>query len=253
MEFWQLAVAGVAALAAGFINAVAGGGTLITFPVLVALGVNPVAANISNTIALCPGFLGGTYAQRNDIIAIKKTLFRLLPFSIAGGLAGGLLLLNTPETSFKTLIPYLILLASILLALQSWLRKKLQAKNETLRKNNLKSLATYMLVFLASAYGGYFGAGLGVILMAIFGLFLNDELKRLNALKQAIALSVNLTAACYFSFSGKAEWPFVIVMAAGAMCGGTIGGNLAKSLKPGIFRYIIVIIGVIVSAFYFFK
>ncbi|MEI6766664.1 MAG: sulfite exporter TauE/SafE family protein [Bacteroidota bacterium] len=253
MEFQHLLIAGIAALAAGFVNAVAGGGTLITFPVLIALGVSPVSANVTNTIALCPGFFGGTFAQRHDIASLKERFLVLMPFGIAGGIAGGLLLLHTTESSFRVLIPYLILFASILLAVQSQLKKIITRKNRSAVPSFIHKAGTFLLIFLASVYGGYFGAGLGVMLIAVLGLVYNDNINKLNALKQALSLCINLTAAVYFAFSGKAQWSFVIVMAAGALAGGTIGGKLARKMNPGIFRWLIVCTGIIVSLFYFFK
>ena len=122
MDVYNLVFAFGAALAAGFVNAIAGGGTLISFPVLVAIGIPPVAANITNTIALCPGYFGGVMAQRKDLLSQKQRLWRMLPVGILGGIAGGLLLLNTPENSFRILIPYLILLSAVLLAFQPLLK-----------------------------------------------------------------------------------------------------------------------------------
>lgn len=253
MEFIPYILATFAAFAAGFVNAIAGGGTLITFPVLVALGIPPVSANVTNTLALCPGFFGGTFSQRKDFFAQKQTLINLLPVSIAGGATGGVLLINTNESSFRFLIPYLILSATVLLAFQgtlkTWLITKTQ-KQSTAPKSNVWM---YILIFFASVYGGYFGAGLGVILMAILGLVINENLSKLNVLKQAISFCINITAAIYFSFSGKAEWAFVFAMAVGAIAGGVTGGKLAGKINPAVLRWVIVSTGFIVSIIYFIK
>jgi len=253
MDELSLVYAFIAALAAGFTNAIAGGGTLITFPVLVALGVPPIAANITNTIALCPGYFGGVYAQRKDLYSQKKTLLKILPVSILGGIAGGLLLLQTSENSFKTLIPYLILLATLLLAVQVKLKKIIAQHAQKSVHKSKNNAALFILIFLAAIYGGYFGAGLGVILMAILGLILDDSLTKLNALKQAISLSVNVSAAIYFAFSDQVYWLFVAVMVVGSVSGGLIGGKIAGSVKAEILRWTIVTIGLAVAVIYFIK
>ena len=243
---------GLAALAAGIVNALAGGGTLITFPVLVALGIPAVSANITNTVALCPGYFGGTFAQRNDLRGQKNRLWLIVPASIVGGILGGFLLLQTGEKLFKDLVPYLILLASGLLAIQdpirTWLTKKLSERHQ----GNLEKWS-WLITGLASVYGGYFGAGLGVILMAALGLTIEDTLTRLNALKQSISLATNVATAIFFLFSGQVVWSAALVMAVGALIGGTLGGKLAGRIKPSTLRWTVVTIGVIVSIIYFVR
>jgi uncharacterized protein len=253
MDVYNLVLAFIAALAAGFVNAIAGGGTLISFPVLVAIGIPPVAANITNTIALCPGYFGGVMAQRKDLLSQKKRLWKMLPVGILGGIAGGLLLLNTSEDSFRILIPYLILLSAVLLAFQPLLKKFVEARLQKSMHHNAKGALVLFVIFLAAIYGGYFGAGLGVILLAILGLLIDDSLIKLNALKQAISLSVNVSAAIYFCFSGQVNWPIVAVMIFGSVLGGSIGGRTATFIRPGILRWAVVVIGFAVAAIYFIK
>jgi uncharacterized protein len=253
MEFIDFIIAFAAAVAAGLVNAIAGGGTLITFPVLVALGIPPVAANITNTIALCPGYFGGTYAQRNDLIPQKHLLWQILPFAVLGGIAGGVLLVFTPEDSFRKLIPYLILAATLILAFQVPLKKCLGKRNRNSLSGKTNSIPLLLMVFSASVYGGYFGAGLGVILMAVLGLVINETLTRLNAMKQATSLCINLTAAAYFCFSSQVVWPMVAVMLAGALAGGMLGGKLAGKINPEILRWIIIATGLTVAIIYFVK
>ena len=219
--------AALAALAAGLINALAGGGTLITFPSLLAIGLTPVSANVTSTLALCPGFLGGTLAQINDLKGQKKRLWIGVTAAVLGGLTGAILLLQTTEKLFTNLVPFMILLASTLLA--------------------------FLPVFLGAIYGGYFGAGYSVILLAILGLLLNDSLTRLNALKQSIAFSVNVTAALLFVFSGKVVWSMAVVMMVGALLGGSLGGRLAGRVKPVTLRRIVVTIGFVVGLIYLVK
>ena len=245
-------LAGLAALAAGAVNALAGGGTLITFPALIALGIPAVAANVTNTVALCPGYVGGTLAQRKDLRGQGRRLWRLLPAGAVGGVAGGLLLLETDEKAFRALVPWLILGASVLLAIQGPVRNWLTRRLGEHHGARLERVA-WLPVLLAAVYGGYFGAGLSVIVLAALGLTLSDSLTRLNALKQTISFSVNVAAAVFFLFSGQVLWSVALVMAVGALVGGTIGGRLAGSVRPTTLRWTVVAIGVAVSIAYFVR
>lgn len=250
---FEFVLAALAALAAGAVNALAGGGTLITFPMLTFLGIPAVAANVTNTVALCPGYFGGTLAQRHDLRDQKDRLWLIVPASIVGGVVGGFLLLQTGERLFRELVPYLILLASVLLAIQdpvrAWLTRRLGAGHSG---TGLEQL-TWLPVGLASIYGGYFGAGLSVIVLSALGLTLEDTLTRLNALKQAVAFSVNVAAAVFFLFSGQVVWSAAIVMAVGALLGGVLGGKLAGRIKPSTLRWTVVFIGLIISIIYFVR
>lgn len=241
---------GLAAIAAGAVNALAGGGTLITFPMLTAVGIPAVAANVTNTVALCPGYLGATLAQASDLQGQKRRLWLCLPAAAIGGIVGGFLLLNTGERVFRALVPFLILLASGLLAIQdpvrAWLLRRSQQRGSTSTSEQWAPPP----VGLAAIYGGYFGAGLSVIVLAVLGLTLDDSLTRLNALKQAISLSVNIAAALFFLFSGQVVWSAVLVMALGALVGGAVGGRLASRIKPATLRWIVVVIGVVVALIY---
>ncbi len=239
----------LAALAAGAVNALAGGGTLITFPTLTFLGVPAVAANVTNTVALCPGYFGGMVAQWNDLHGQKNRLWLIVPASVLGGLLGGWLLLQTGEKLFKELVPYLILLASGLLAIQDPIRAWLTRRVTAGQGSRLEKI-TWLPVMLASVYGGYFGAGLSVIVLSALGLTLEDTLTRLNAIKQAVAFSVNIAAALYFLFSGQVLWSAAFVMAAGALIGGWLGGKLAGNIKPSTLRWTVVTIGAVVAFIY---
>jgi uncharacterized membrane protein YfcA len=247
---FDLFLVGLAAVAAGAVNALAGGGTLITFPMLIAVGIPAVAANVTSTVALCPGYLGATLAQANDLRGQKRRLWLLLPAGVVGGIIGGILLLNTGERVFRLLVPFLILLASGLLAIQepvrAWVMRRSQHSGSTAGSEKWAALP----VGLAAIYGGYFGAGLSVIVLAVLGLVLDDSLTRLNALKQAVSFSVNIAAAIFFIFSGQVVWPAALVMAVGALLGGVLGGRLAGRIKPSLLRGIVVVIGVIVALIY---
>ncbi len=253
MEWYQYIFVSLAAAAAGFINALAGGGTLISFPVLNLVGIPAVAANITNTVALCPGYFGATLAQIKELRDQKRRLLLFLPTAAVGGIAGGLLLLNTGERLFQDLIPFLILIASLLLAVSDPLRAwVLRRVGEGRSQHSLEALGI-LPVGLASIYGGYFGAGLSVIVLASLGLFLPDSLTRLNALKQSISFSVNIAAAIYFLFSGQVVWGVAAIMAISALAGGMLGGKLAGKIKPATLRWLVVSIGVVISILYFIK
>ncbi|MCI0551726.1 MAG: sulfite exporter TauE/SafE family protein [Anaerolineae bacterium] len=245
-------LAALAAVAAGAVNALAGGGTLITFPMLTFLGIPAVTANVTNTVALCPGYFGGTLAQWNDLQRQKNRLWLIVPASIVGGVLGGFLLLQTGEKLFRDLVPYLILLASGLLAIQDPVRAWLLRRVEEGHDASLEKLS-WLPVGMASIYGGYFGAGLSVIVLSALGLTLEDSLTRLNALKQAVAFSVNIAAAVFFLFSGQVIWSAALVMAVGALIGGVLGGKLASRIKPSTLRWTVVVIGLVIAIIYFVR
>jgi len=246
-------IIGLAAAAAGAVNALAGGGTLISFPVLTMVGVPTVTANVTNTVALCPGYLGATFAQLKDLRDQKQRLILYLPAAVIGGLVGGILLLNTGEKLFRDLIPYLILLACALLAVGEPVKRWLTTR--AAKNHSAASLDRWaaLPVGLAAVYGGYFGAGLSVIVLAVLGLMVNDSLTRLNALKQAIAFSVNTAAALFFVFSGNVNWLAALVMAGCALLGGTLGGKLAGRISPVVLRWTVVTIGIVVAVIYLVK
>lgn len=243
-------VVALAALAGGAVNAIAGGGTLITFPALVAIGVPAVRANVTNTVALSPGYLGGTYAQRGDLVGQRVRMRLLAPVSAVGGLVGGALLLATGEELFRDLVPFLILGASALLAVQDRLRALVVRRSAEHEDADPSVLWMALPTFAASVYGGYFGAGLGVILLAVLGLVLEDTITRVNALKQALSFLVNIAAAVFFAFSGKVVWSAAVVMAVGALAGGSLGGRLAGHMRAGSLRAAVVAIGLIVGIVY---
>lgn len=246
----ELVLPVLAALAAGLVNALAGGGTLITFPALIAVGIPAVAANVTNTVALCPGYFGATIAQSKDLQGQRGRLWIVIPAAVIGGIIGGILLLNTTEKLFRDLVPFLILAASGLLAVQEPVRAWLARRTANAGTVKTSEALAALPVGLAAIYGGYFGAGLSVIVLAVLGLALEDTLTRLNALKQFIAFSTNVAAAIFFVFSGKVVWDMALVMAVGALIGGAMGGRLAGKIKPSTLRWIVVMIGTIVGIIY---
>ncbi len=253
MSIVQYLLVALAALAGGAVNAIAGGGTLITFPALTFMGIPAVAANVTNTVALTPGYLGATLAQLKDLRGQKRRLWLFLPASVVGGVLGGILLLNTGERLFQSLVPYLILAASLLLAVGDPLRNWLSRRSGKTDGSGLSDVAAILPVGIAAVYGGYFGAGLSVIVLAVLGLSLNELLTRLNALKQAISFAVNVATAIFFVFSAPVNWPVAAVMAVGAVIGGVLGGRLAGRIKPVVLRRVVVVIGVIISIIYLVK
>ena len=242
----------IAAVAAGLINALAGGGSLITFPTLMAVGIPPVMANVTNTVALCPGHLGATLAQKKDLHGQQKRIRLLLPSAVIGGIIGGILLLNSSDQVFDRLIPFLILLAAALLAFQDTLRSWLQRRQGD-KNGNIPEIWAVLPIAIASIYGGYFGAGLGVIELAILGLFLKDNLTRLNALKQLLSLVVNVAAAVFFLFSNHVYWSASIVVAIGSLIGGLLGGKLARIISPSYLRKTVVILSIITAIVYWLR
>ncbi|MCS6827748.1 MAG: sulfite exporter TauE/SafE family protein [Caldilinea sp.] len=243
----------LAAMAAGFVNAIAGGGTLISFPALIGVRVPPVAANVTNTVALVPGYLGATFAQMKDLSGQERRLRLLLPTAVLGGVTGGAVLLNTGERLFSFLVPYLILLAAFLLAIQDWVRSWVARRIEASGGSAADEAWSVGPVFLASIYGGYFGAGLSVIILAVLGLVLDDTLTRLNGLKQIVAFAVNVAAAIFFLFSGQVVWPAALVMAAGSVVGGLLGGKLARFVQPRMLRMVVVTIAVLIALVYLMR
>lgn len=242
---------GFAAVVAGAINALAGGGTLITFPTLLALGVPPIMANVTNTVALCPGFMGGILAQFKDLRGQRRRFWIFLGISALGGAAGSVLLLRTGERVFMTLVPYLILAASCLLAVQGVLRAWLVRRSVESGTEPGSETWAIILIGMAAIYGGYFGVAMSVVVLSLLGLLINDTLTRLNAIKQAVAFGANGAAAILFIFSGKIIWTTALVMAVGALVGGTLGGRLAGHIKPDTLRWTVVSIGIILAIIYF--
>ncbi|HEY0941303.1 MAG TPA: sulfite exporter TauE/SafE family protein [Steroidobacter sp.] len=253
MTSWDLAIAALAAIGAGAVNALAGGGTLISFPVLVALGVPPVAANVTNAVALCPGYFGATIAQLRNLRGQRGQLLLLVPVAVLGGLVGGMILLRTGERTFTALVPWMILAASLLLAVQEPVKKFVVKRLSNPDHKHHTMALSAVPIAAAAIYGGFFSAGMSVLLLAVLGLVLDDTLTRLNALKQVLAFSVNVAAAIFFLFSDKVIWLAAAMMAVGALLGGALGGKLAGRLPPAVLRWVVVVAGVSIAIIYWVK
>ncbi len=241
--------AALAGVAAGLVNALAGGGSLISFPALTALGLPPLVANLTNTVALTPGYLGAAWAQRRDLGQQGPRCLWLVPLALAGGVAGGQLLLVSDERLFLALVPWLILLGSALVALQTPLRRWLSALPVANGTAAVPPLAG-ALVALAAVYGGYFGAGLSVILLGVLAITLQDSLTRLSGLKQLLALAANGGAALVFLASGRVAWPPAVALALGAVVGGGLGGRLAGRLAGESLRWWVVALGTAIGLWF---
>lgn len=245
-QYAGFALAGGAALVAGAVNAIAGGGSLITFPALVAAGLPPVVANVTNTVAMCPGYLGAFLAQRRDLAGQRSRVVAMLPTGAVGGLAGAILLLKTGESTFNLIVPYLILFAALLLAIQGRLRAWMLSH----AKEQHSEAWAILPVGLATIYGGYFGAGMGVMVLAALAVVIGDSFTRLNALKQGVSLTCNVAAAARFVFSGAVNWPIASIMFVAALLGGVLGGLVASRIPPAVLRWTVVTLAVIVGVIY---
>ena len=232
-------------LAAGAINTVVGAGTLLTFPTLLALGYSPVVANVSNTIGLVPGSVSGAVGYRRELEGQSRAATSLGVASAAGGLAGGILLLILPGAVFREVVPLLILVATGLTAAQPWLSRRLASRPPRSRPGPSPWL--YLTVFVTGIYGGYFGAAQGVVFIGLLGIFLNDSLHRINALKNVLAAVVNGVAAVLFAFAASVAWGVALLLAVGAILGGQIGARYGRRIPAGVLRVVIVMVGTAVA------
>jgi uncharacterized membrane protein YfcA len=247
----EIVILFLAAAAAGAVNAVAGGGTLISFPALLAVGVSPIAANVTNAVALCPGYFGATMAQWRQIDGQRRRLWLCLPVAVAGGLVGATILLHTRERTFQVLVPYMLLIGSVLLALQD-LVKRFALRRTTVHHRTSAALGG-IVVLGAAVYGGFFSAGMSVIVLAVLALTMDDTFTRLNALKQVTAFAVNVAASVYFLFSEQVIWSTAALMAAGALMGGALGGRVAGRLHPTFLRWVVVSVGFGLAIYYWMR
>ncbi len=230
-----------AGVAAGTINTIVGSGTLITFPVLIGLGWAPVVANVSNNIGLVPGSVAGVIGYRRELEGQRSHVRSLTPFTVAGAVAGAVLLLVLPASAFKAIVPVFIAVAVLLVALQPRINAALAHR----RRPDAEKRAGLRGVTLATGvYGGYFGAAQGVLLMSIFGVALPQDLHRSNALKNLLAGTANLVAGVVFVFAADVDWGVVGLIAAGSVFGGYLGARYGRRLSQQRLRVLIVIVGV---------
>ena len=229
-------------------NSVAGGGTLVTFPTLVWMGMDPVSANVTSTVALWPGSLGALVGFRGELGDSRRWMFLLGAPSVVGGLIGARLLLLTPSPLFASIVPYLILFATILFAVGEPLMRRLRAKNpvgqiRSRRQERVWWVGAIAFQFFVAIYGGYFGAGMGFLMLAALGLMGLTDIHQMNGLKNFLVVCINLVAAVYFIVSGRVEWAYAIVMVVGAIAGGYGGAGLARKLGRSFVRIAVIVIG----------
>lgn len=239
MTLEHIVVLLVAGLAAGAVNGIAGGGTLLSFPALLAIGLTPVVANVTNTVAIWPGYLSGSLSYRGELRRGNHN--ELAVPAVLGAAIGTVLLLTAPASVFHALVPYLVLSATALLAAQPSISRALARRNPTGAPRGKAPLLA--AVFVAAIYGAYFGGGLGIILVAVLAIGLDSNIKALNGLKTLLALVVNTCALLGFVIFGPVDWTAVAVIAPASFLGGILGARLAQRMNPRTLRAAVVALG----------
>jgi len=250
MGIWEIVLVGFAAFCAGAMNSVAGGGTFLSFPALLAVGVPPVAANASNSVALWPASLSGAWAYRQELARYKRYLIPMGIVSLIGGIGGGLLLLATTDGAFSKLIPWLLLFATLLFAFSGQISKLLRGAKEHKPGNSMGSLAGHAVV---SIYGGFFGAGMGILMLASLAMSGHDDVHEINAIKNLLSAVVYSVTMLTFVIAGAISWPHTITMIATATLGGYWGASIARKIPALWLRRFIITVGLALTAFYFHK
>ncbi|GAA1331079.1 sulfite exporter TauE/SafE family protein [Saccharothrix algeriensis] len=241
MTALEVALVVLAGVFAGGINTVVGSGTLVTFPVLLAVGFPPVTANVSNSLGLVPGSLSGAWGYRRELAGQGPRIRRLLPASVLGGVVGAILLITLPEDAFAAIVPVLIAIALVLVIAQPWLNRKLAERE----RHEHGGVALWVGVFLAGIYGGYFGAAQGVLVMGLMGVLMSEHIQRVNALKNVLTAFVNLIAGVLFIFIADVAWDAVLALAVGSVIGGQLGAKVGRRLPPTALRVVIVLVGAV--------
>lgn len=246
LDALNLGFLGGAALLAGAINAVAGGGSLLSFPALLLVGYPALTANVTNSVALLPGYVGGSVAYRRELVGQGHRMRRLGAISLGGAVAGAWLLVAGPASVFQRLVPWLILASCALLAAQSAIARRIVTHPHGASSGRLPPALIASQV-LAAVYGAYFGAGVGVIMLAVLGIFVVDTLQRINALKGALSLVISVVAVVYFAVFGSVAWLPVLVMGPASFLGGLAGVTLARRLNDRVLRWFVISFGVAVA------
>lgn len=248
IDVWQMVLIAAAGFVAGAINAVAGGGSLISFPALLAVGYPPITANVTNNIAVLPGYLGGSLAYRRELKGQNKRMWRLGMVSALGAVTGSLLLINSSDELFRRIVPFLILISCALLAMQPWLAMVLRSANRG-RPTDKSSPWLLPLQFITAVYGGYFGAGLGIMMLAVLGIYLEDNLQNVNALKGVLSLFIGLVSATTFALLGPVVWSAVAIMGVTSLVGGQVGVAFARKMSANVLRTVVIVFGIVVAAY----
>jgi uncharacterized membrane protein YfcA len=237
-----LAIA-AAGTAAGAINTIVGSGSLITFPTLLAVGYSPVVANVTNTVGLVPGSVSGAIGYRRELRGQRRRIFTLLPAVVLGGVTGALLLLAVPG-AFDAIVPVLILLAVALVLVQPRIARRRADRGHTAEH---PGPVLQVGTFLTAVYGGYFGAAQGVILLALLGITLDDDLQRLNGVKNVLAAVVNAVAAVYFIAAAHIAWAAAVILLISSSVGGQLGAVFGRRIPPNVLRMVIAVVGTAVA------
>jgi uncharacterized protein len=243
----QIPILIAAAFVAGVINSIAGGGTLITFPVLIWLGLDPKVANATSTIALWPGLFGGLFGYRRELEDSSAILIRLGVTSVLGGAVGAWLLIWTPSPVFARLVPFLILFATILFMLQGAINRRLKLEPIVGDPRASWWFGAIVFQFFSAIYGGYFGAGNGILMLSALGLLGLHDLHRANGIKNFMGICINSIAVLSFSLTHMVVWPHALLMAAGALLGGYAGATMAVRIRQAVVRRAIVTIGFVIA------
>jgi uncharacterized protein len=244
---WEIAGLLGAGVAAGTVNTVVGSGSLLTFPTLIAFGYSPRVANVSNTLGLVPGSVSGALAYRRELSGQRERLRPLVAVSVVGGATGAALLLLLPSGSFQRVVPYLVVLACVMVIAQPQLTLWMARRSAAAERSTERHLAFYAGVFLTAVYGGYFGAAQGVLLIGLLGIFIDDHLQRLNAAKNVLAAAINGIAAIIFVFFASIAWLPAVLLAIGSTVGGQIGAKVGRRLPAELLRLLIVVVGLAVA------
>jgi uncharacterized protein len=242
----------LAAVAAGVMNSIAGGGTLLTFPALLRV-VSPVVANATSTVALVPGSLAATWGYRREMEATRRWAIILGWPSLLGGLVGSWLVTTLNESYFKALIPWLILAATFLFLFQPVLSRWADIGHEQAAPSGATVMGVVVFQFFVSVYGGYFGAGIGILMLSSLALMGIGDIHRMNALKTLLAAVINGVSVLVFVFEQKVDWRYALIMAAAAIAGGYLGARVARLLHPRLVRWVVIAIGFGLAAYFFWE
>ncbi len=248
MSAWNVLLLVLAGAGCGLVNTVAGGGSLILFPALLVTGLAPLSANVTNSVATWPGYVGGVGAFRTEIHERRHLLPWLLGATLVGSTLGCALLLLTPSAAFDVIVPVLVLAATVMTALQPWVRRHLRERTGS---DHRPSVAAILAVGAATVYGGYFGGGLGVIVLGVLGLTINDSVRNLTATKSVISLVDATVSVIVFGLFGPVDWASVLIAAPTCLIGGYLGGAIARRLDERVLRACVVGLGLVVSVVLF--
>lgn len=238
----EYALVFAAAIGAGIVNVVAGAGTLITFPTLLAMGVPPVVANVSNTVGLIPASVAGAYGFRRDLIGMWPAVLKMAVWSAVGGIIGALCLLALPAENFANVVPFLLVLSGVLAAAQPRVSRWVRGRSDSDVNNSTRvSVGLVVAITATGIYGGYFGAAQGVILLAVIGILWTTNMNRANGAKNVLAGVANVVSACLFVFSGSVDWMIALIIAGGSGLGGLIGARIGRFLSATALRTVLVV------------